>query len=326
MASTSGPGGVLRRIRGSAYLFILPALIGLVFLVLYPFAYNIFISFTNMNTYHIRPCVNIFVPGTSCYNVQSNLFKNYLAVFADPAFLRIAVNTVIWTFANVIPHVTIGLVLAFVLNSKVRGRSIYRMFMIVPWAMPAFITLLIWKEMFNYQYGVVNALLAHIGVGAINWLNGGCSSAMLAMIIANIWLGYPFMMIIFSGALQSIPNELYEAASIDGAVGFRQMRYISIPLIKPTIVIGFFLGCIWTFNNFNAAYLITSGGPYAVSGGSVYGCTTIFITEAYNLAFPGGGALANYAVGAAYAFIAFLMLLLPGIFWTRYTGLTRRTS
>jgi arabinogalactan oligomer/maltooligosaccharide transport system permease protein len=326
MASVGGPRGVFRRIRGSAYLFILPALIGLVFLVLYPFAFNIFVSFTNMNTYHIRPCAAIFTENAGCYSIQSDLFRNYLAVFSDPAFLQIAVNTIIWTFANVIPHVTIGLVLAFVLNSKVRGKSVYRMFMIVPWAMPSFITLLIWKEMFNYQYGVINALLAHIGVGAINWLNGGCSSAMLAMIIANVWLGYPFMMIIFSGALQSIPNELYEAASIDGAVGLRQMWHISIPLIRPTIVIGFFLGCIWTFNNFNAAYLITAGGPYAVSNGSVFGCSTIFITQAYNLAFPGGGGLANYAVGAAYAFIAFLMLLVPGVFWNRSTGLTRRAT
>jgi len=326
MASRSGPGGVLHRIRGSAWLFILPALIGLFFLVLYPFAFNIFVSFTNMNTYHIRPCAAIFTSAAGCYSVQSDLFKNYLSVFTDPAFLQIALNTIIWTFANVIPHVTIGLVLAFVLNSKVRGKSIYRMFMIVPWAMPSFITLLIWKEMFNYQYGVINALLAHIGVGAINWLNGGCSSAMLAMIIANVWLGYPFMMIIFSGALQSIPSELYEAASIDGAVGLRQMWHISIPMIRPTIVIGFFLGCIWTFNNFNAAYLITAGGPYAVANGSVFGCSTIFITEAYNLAFPGGGGLANYAVGAAYAFIAFLMLLVPGILWNRSTGLTRRAS
>jgi arabinogalactan oligomer/maltooligosaccharide transport system permease protein len=295
-------------------------------MVLYPFAFNIFVSFTNMNTYHIRPCSSVFIQGSSCYSVQSNWVRNYLIVFTDPGFWRIALNTVVWTFANVIPHVTIGLVLAFVLNSKVRGKSVYRMFMIVPWAMPSFITLLVWKEMFNTQYGIVNALLAHVGIGAVNWLNGSCSSAMLAMIIANVWLGYPFMMIIFSGALQSIPNELYEAASIDGAVGFKQMWHISIPLIRPTILIGFFLGCIWTFNNFNAAYLITGGGPYAVASGSVYGCSTIFITEAYNLAFPGGGGLANYAVGAAYACIAFLMLLVPGIFWNRQAGLTRSAS
>ncbi|MGD0477957.1 MAG: sugar ABC transporter permease [Nitrososphaerales archaeon] len=304
------------RIRGSAYLFILPALVGLIFIVLYPFAFNIFISFTNMNVYHIRPCSNLFdrTANINCYTLNPNLGKNYAFVFSDPVFLQIVENTLIWTFANVIPHVSIGLVLAFVLNSKVRGKTIYRLFMIVPWAMPSFITLLIWRGMFNYQYGVINALLANIGISSINWLNGNCTSAFLAMVIANIWLGYPFMMIIFSGALQSIPNELYEAASIDGAVGFRQMRHVTIPLIQPTIVIALLLGCIWTFNNFNAAYLITGGGPGT--------CTTIFITQAYSQAFS----YFNFALAATYAFIAFAMLFVPGIFWTRYTGLTRRAA
>jgi arabinogalactan oligomer/maltooligosaccharide transport system permease protein len=235
-------------------------------------------------------------------------------VLTDPVFVQVTENSVIWTFANVIPTVTIGLVLAFVLNSKVRGKTIYRMFMIVPWAMPSFITLLIWKSMFDYEYGIINALLSEVGVASVNWLNGTCSSAFLAIVIANIWLGYPFMMVIFSGALQSIPNELNEAASIDGAVGFGQLRHVAIPLIRPTIIIAFLLGCIWTFNNFNAAYLITGGGPGT--------CTTIFITQAYNQAFS----FFNFSVAATYAFIAFIMLFIPGILWTRNTGIMKRAS
>jgi arabinogalactan oligomer / maltooligosaccharide transport system permease protein len=293
------------KVRGSSYLFIIPALAALILVVLYPFAFDIYISFTNMNVYHIRD-----------YTLVQPLWKNFVFVFTDPAFGQIVENTIIWTFANVIPTVGIGLALAFVLNSRVRGKTIYRLFMIVPWAMPSFITLLIWRGMYNYQYGVVNALLAQLGIPSVNWLNGSCANAFLAIVIANIWLGYPFMMVIFSGALQSIPSELYEAASIDGAVGFNQFRYIMIPMIKPTIMIALLLGSIWTFNNFNSAFLITGGGPGV--------CTTIFITQAYNQAFT--STFPNYAVAATYAFIAFIILLVPGLLWTRATGITRRAT
>lgn len=308
---------VFGRFRSSPYLFVLPALIGLVFMVLYPFAFNIFITFTNMNIYHVRPCAQIFAPpplGLNCYTINQNLLKNFVFVFTDPAFVQILENTLIWTFSNVLPTVGLGLVLAFVLNSKVRGKTIYRLFMIVPWAMPSFITLLVWKGMYNYQYGIINALLSEVGIPSINWLAGGCFYALLAIVIANIWLGYPFMMIIFSGALQSIPQELYEAASIDGAVGFTRMRHITVPLIRPTILIALLLGSIWTFNNFNSAYLITQGGPSI--------CTTIFITQAYNQAFS----YFSFAIAGTYALVAFIILFVPGFFWTRYTGLTRGGS
>jgi len=270
-------------------------------LVLYPFAYNIYVSFTNMSVYHIR-------------NPAWVGLANYVFVVTSPDFLTVLWNSVVWTLANVIPTVLIGLVLAFVLNSKVRGKTIYRLFMIVPWAMPSFITLLVWQSMYSTQYGVINALLGQVGIAPINWLND-CNWAFVAIVVANIWLGYPFMMIIFSGALQSIPNELYEAAAIDGAVGFRQMRYISIPLIKPTIMVAVLLGSIWTFNNFNAAYLITGGGPGL--------CTTILITQAYKEAFNGTFA---FAQAATYACLAFVILFVPGILWNRRTGLTRRAS
>jgi arabinogalactan oligomer/maltooligosaccharide transport system permease protein len=240
--------------------------------------------------------------------------KNYSFIFTTPDFWTILRNSVVWTIANVLPTVGIGLLLAFILNTKTRGKTIYRLFMIVPWAMPSFITLLIWQSMYDTQFGVINALLAQVGIGAINWLND-CNWAFVAIVISNIWLGYPFMMIIFSGALQSIPNELYEAAAIDGAVGFRQMRHVSIPLIRPTILIALLLGSIWTFNNFNSSYLITQGGPGV--------CTTILITQAYKQAFGGTD---NFAVAAAYAVIAFIILFVPGVFWNRYTGLTRQTT
>jgi len=285
----------------TTYLYLLPGLAGLVFLVLYPFAFDIWISFTNWNVYHNTHLGNLAYVG----------LKNYILVFTNPAygFVEIMKNTVIWTVGCVIPTVAIGLLLAIVLNSKTRGKGIYRMFLIVPWAMPSFITLLVWKGMLDYEYGIINKVLVEfLGASSrINWL-ADPPYAFLAMVLANIWLGYPFMMIIFSGALQGIPNELYEAAAIDGAVGWKEIRYVVVPLLRPTLLIALLLGSIWTFNNFNAGFLITAGGP-GIS-------TTIFIVQAYNLAFTAF----NFSESATYAFIAFLILAVVGILWFRYTG------
>jgi len=285
----------------TAYLYVLPGLAGLVFLVLYPFAFDIWISFTNWNVYHNTRLGNLAYVG----------LKNYILVFTNPAygFIKIMENTAIWTVGCVLPTVAIGLLLAIILNAKTRGKTVYRMFLIVPWAMPSFITLLVWKGMLDYEYGIINRILVEL-FGAshrVDWL-ADPTYAFLAMILANIWLGYPFMMIIFSGALQGIPNELYEAAAIDGAVGWREIRYIVVPLLKPILLIATLLGTIWTFNNFNAGFLITAGGP-GIS-------TTIFIVQAYNLAFTAF----DFAESATYAFIAFLILAVIGILWFRYTG------
>jgi arabinogalactan oligomer / maltooligosaccharide transport system permease protein len=282
----------------TAYLYVIPALAGLIFLVLYPFAYDVWMSFTNWNVYHDPRLGNLAYVG----------FRNYLVVFKDPAFVQIMENTGLWTAGCVIPTVAIGLLLALVLNSKTRGKNIYRVLLIVPWAMPSFITLLVWRGMLDYEFGIVNAVLSEFSFQRVDWL-ADPHNAFLAMVLANIWLGYPFMMIIFSGALQGIPNELYEAAAIDGAVGWREIRYVVVPLLKPTLLIALLLGSIWTFNNFNAGYLITAGGP-GIS-------TTIFIVEAYNLAFTAF----SFAESATYAFIAFLILFVVGILWFRYTGI-----
>jgi arabinogalactan oligomer/maltooligosaccharide transport system permease protein len=250
-----------------------------------------------MNVYHNARLGNLALVG----------FANYLVMFESQGFVQILENTVLWTVSNVLPTVGIGLFLALILSAKTRGKTVYRMFLIVPWAMPSFITLLVWRGMLNYQYGVINAFLSRFGIPAINWL-GDPHYAFMSMVVANIWLGFPFMMIIFSGGLQMIPKDLYEAAALDGAVGWREMRYVTIPLLKPTLLIATLLGSIWTFNNFNAGYLITGGGP-GIS-------TSIFIVQAYNLAFTSF----NFSLSAAYAFVAFLMLMALGIFWFRYTG------
>src|SRR5690606_10386562 len=131
--------------------------------------------------------------------------------------------------------------------------------LILPWAVPQYITALTWRGMFNSEYGAVNLLLDR-GLGfTIPWLTTEWG-ALAACLITTIWLGFPFMMILARGGLQSIPDELYEAAEIDGSTWWHKLRHITIPLLRPVMVPAITLGVIWTFNNFNVVWLVSNGG------------------------------------------------------------------
>ncbi|GMV43948.1 MAG: hypothetical protein AMXMBFR64_56640 [Myxococcales bacterium] len=219
--------------------------------------------------------------------------------------------TVAWTVLNVFLHVTIGLGLALLLNRpSLRFRAAYRVLLIVPWAVPNYITALIWKWMFNTQYGVINQLLAMVGVSPVDWLGQSLLTNFLANLITNTWLGFPFMMVVSLGALQSIPKELYEAASIDGATRWQQFRTITLPLLKPALFPAIILGTIWTFNMFNIIYLVSGGGPDNQ--------TNILITEAYR-AFK---VLGRYGFAAAYSLLIFVILFLYATVTNRVTRAT----
>lgn len=214
--------------------------------------------------------------------------------------------TVLWTLANVIFHVTIGVALALVLSrSWLRGKGVFRMLFILPWAVPNYITALIWKGMFTGEYGAVNSLLHAAGLDRVSWF-GSWATAFSANVITNTWLGFPFMMVVALGALESIPKELYEAASVDGASTWQRFRHITLPSLKPALGPAIALGSIWTFNMFNVIYLVSAGEP----GDS----TNILVTDAYRWAFQRGE---RYGMAAAYATIIFLILLLWTVFGTR---------
>lgn len=219
--------------------------------------------------------------------------------------------TVAWTVLNVVLHVSIGLGLALLLNRPtLRLRAVYRVLLIVPWAVPNYITALIWKWMFNTQYGVINQLLGMVGIGGVDWLGQSILTNFLANLITNTWLGFPFMMVVSLGALQSIPKELYEAASIDGATRWQQFRTITLPLLKPALFPAIILGTIWTFNMFNIIYLVSGGGPDNQ--------TNILITEAYR-AFK---VLGRYGFAAAYSLLIFVILFLYATVTNRVTRAT----
>ena len=216
--------------------------------VAFPFVYNVAISFSNMNIYTLRDWSLIGV-------------EQYGAVFAEPAFWGVLGKTVVWTGVNVLFHVGLGVFLAVVLHQKfVKGKSAWRVLLILPWAVPQYITALTWRGMFNAEFGAINLMLDKVlNAGPVEWLTDPLM-AFSAAIITNIWLGFPFMMVIALGGLQSIPGELYEAAEVDGASAWTQFWSITAPLLRPVMIPAITLGTIWTFNNINVVWLISNGG------------------------------------------------------------------
>lgn len=220
-------------------------------LTFYPVSYGFYVSSTDMT----RPS---FFKGT--WEVIG--LSNFIRAFQLPEFWRVLGRTVIWTVSCVSFHVTVGLILALLLNRGVKLGGTYRTIYLLPWAIPAYISCMVWRGMYNPlpEYGLVNKIIGLFGFAPIDWLHT-MPWAFVAVIIANIWLGIPFMMMVFSAALQKIPTELYDAADVDGATGWQKFRFITMPLLKPIAVTASLLGFIWTFNLFNVIYLITGGGP-----------------------------------------------------------------
>jgi arabinogalactan oligomer/maltooligosaccharide transport system permease protein len=285
-----------------AYVFLLPALLAMAAIVFYPLFLGIAYSFTNMNQYNMG---NQFVAPSwqwvGLHNYQ-NLFGG-----VDSEFWQVVGNTMVWTFTNVFFHFTLGLLLALLLNRKLKGRSVYRMLMLVPWAVPSFITAFSWRWIFNTDYGIINLLLVSLGCDPVAWLSQK-GTAMLAVIITNVWAGVPFMMVVMLGGLQSIPKELYEAAQVDGAPAWKRFWHITLPMLKPVAFTATLLGVIWTFNMFNIIYLITQGGPYRQ--------TDILVTYAYQEAFV------NWNLGAAstYGVVILSFLAAFTVFYSRIAG------
>ena len=264
-----------------------PAALVVLAVVAYPFFYNVVLSLSNMNIYHIRDWEVIGV-------------QQYAAVLRESAFWGVLAKTVVWTLVNVTFHVVIGVLLAVLLNQAfVVGKSAWRVLLILPWALPQYITALTWRGMFNYEYGSINiAITRFLGLPAVEWLRSPFE-AFLAIILTNIWLGFPFMMVVAFGALQSIPGELYEAADVDGAGAWRKFWAVTAPLLRPVMIPAITLGTVWTFNNVNVVWLVTNGGEPNDQ-------THILVSYVYEAAFS----MYRFGWAAALSMIIFVILLL----------------
>lgn len=290
---------LLRTIRRQrlAYLLILPTAVVMAAIVFYPLIRGVMISFTDMNQYNMG---SKFIPPS--YRFVG--LTNYVKVLTGAQFWDILVQTVIWTVTNVFFHFTIGLALALMLNRQLRGRAVYRMFLLIPWAVPTYISAFSWRWLFNSKYGFFNLALKHLGLPPVPWLSHEVW-AMVAVIATNVWLGFPFMMVVLLGGLQSIPRELYEASEVDGCGRARQFWTITLPLLKPVALTATLLGIIWTFNMFNVIYLVTEGGPHHQ--------TDILATFAFIEAFHQW----RFGMATTYAVIILSILLSFSFFYIR---------
>ena len=283
------------RAQSPAYAYLAPAAIAMVVLVFVPFAVGAGMSLFWHDAGHWT-----FI-GLQNF---ADILASRDAPITDPlSFWFTLAVTALWTVSNVALHVIIGVTLALLLRDPLlKLRGVYRVLLIVPWAVPNYITALIWKGMFQRQFGAINGLLAAVGLHPISWFSRFWT-AFAANVATNVWLGFPFMMVVTLGALSRIPKELEEAAALDGATRWQRLRHVVLPLLKPALLPSVLLGAVWTFNMFNIVFL--------VSGGEPDGATDILVSQAYRWAFTRGH---RYGYAAAYAVLIFALLAAQTLF------------
>jgi arabinogalactan oligomer/maltooligosaccharide transport system permease protein len=243
-------------------------------------------------------------------------FRNFADVLSDPLIAKYFLRVLLWNFAFATLTVgltfALGLLVAIVLNNeRLKGQKLYRSLLILPYAMPAFAMLLIWRDMFNTDFGLINRLFNL----DVNWF-GTPIAAMIAVLLVQVWMGYPYMFLVATGALQSIPGDLKEAASVDGAKPFYAFRTIIFPLLLVALAPLLIASFAFNFNNFNAIYFVSEGGPFPADNPQI-GATDLLITYTYRLAFGAQGA--QYGFAAAVSVFIFLIVAVFSIIGFRRT-------
>lgn len=257
------------------------------------------------------------------FGFQTNIgFDNFTRFFTSSAFRGPLVRIILWNFAfaflSVFMTFALGLVIAYIFNDPtLPGRKIIQSLLLIPYTIPSLITILIWKGMFNNEVGVINrTLVGLIGISPAWTVDPWLAKA--AILIVNLWLGYPYFMLICSGALQAIPQDLYAAAEVDGANGWQRFWNITLPLllvaVGPLLVASF----TYNFNNFNLIFLFVEGGPPIAGAATRAGHTDILISYVYNLAFAAGRGK-EYGLGAAITIVIFVIVAVITLMQFRYT-------
>jgi multiple sugar transport system permease protein len=228
--------------------FLAPTLIFLLFLLSYPLVSSIWLGF------HSKHLIR---PGT-----HWNGLGNYVEIFQEEQFWRSVEFGVIFTFVSVGLQLVVGLGLALLLNEDLKGQGVARGLFILPFAVPVIVSAYLWRWMLNNVYGILNWIVMWLGLidKPLLWL-GNVELARVAVILVNVWRGYPFVMIVLLAALQGIPEGLYEAAKVDGASAWQRFRYVTLPGIKMAVAIVIILRTMWIFNFFDLIWLLTGGGP-----------------------------------------------------------------
>ncbi|WP_050515027.1 carbohydrate ABC transporter permease [Streptomyces rimosus] len=305
-AASAGAPGRVRRALGThwyAWTMVAPVVLVIGVIIGYPLVRGVYLSLTDANEANVERNIGMnHIPATYTF---TGLDK-YTQILGDGVFWSRLGWTVAWTVACVGLTFAIGLTLANLLNRKLRGRTFYRLALILPWAIPAFVSVFTWRLLYNEKNGLLNKLLAGGGIDAVPWLNDP-TWAKLSVIAVNVWLGVPFMLVALLGGLQSIPGELYEAAEMDGANAWQRFRNITLPGLRGVSSTVILLSTIWTFNMFPVIYLLTRGGPGDA--------TEILVTYAYRLSFVDSPR--DFAGSAAWGVLILLLLSMIAVVYRR---------
>jgi multiple sugar transport system permease protein len=272
---------ILDREAHLGYLLLVPMLLVLVIFLAYPFFFGIWLSLTNAQI------------GENGHFVG---FGNYLFERGDTVFLESFMNTMSYTVVTTIFKLGLGLVMALLLNQVFPAQRFVRAALLLPWIIPSVLSTLAWRWMFDPTFSVVNWVLIHwLHQVGVDWL-GKTNSALISLMIVNTWRGIPFYGISFLAGLQTIPVELYEAARVDGASRWEQFRRITIPMLRPILVVVLLLSTILTFGDFTLPYVLTACAPY--------NSTCVLSTWAFQIGVNGG----YIGIGAAISLVLFPLL------------------
>lgn len=283
--------------RNTGFLFVLPALLYMLVFVGYPVIKNIILSFQDVTVANLARGEKHFVA-----------LSNYVELFQDSVFRTSLSNTLLYTVLCLVFQFIIGFALALFFSKRFTFAKSIRGILLVPWMVPVTVTALLFKLLFATDIGVINYLLRsmHLISSNIEWLTTP-GTALFALICANVWIGIPFNMILISTGLTTIPKEMYESASIDGANKVQSFFKITLPLLKPTIESVLILGFIYTFKVYDLVYVMTGGGPV--------NSTHMLSTYSYKLSFD----MFKYSKGSAVANVLLVILLIVGMFYIRVT-------
>ncbi|MFZ6030402.1 MAG: ABC transporter permease subunit [Chloroflexota bacterium] len=279
------------------------------------------------------------VAGTFTTKDGKTLIPGYRAVIGTKNFVEFATSAALrgplvriltWNFVfptvSVISTFALGLAIAIMFNDKnFPLKKLIRTFLLVPYTIPSLITILIWRGMFNSEFGIINRILLDWFGVAPRWTTEPLL-AQFAILLVNLWLGFPYMMLITSGALQSIPTDLYEAATVDGANAWQKFRTITLPLLLVAVGPLLIASYIYNFNNFGLIYLFIGGGPPIVGAATQAGHTDILISYVYKLAFESGGRGVQYGYASAITIVLFIIIGALTMFQYRFTNMWEEVS
>ena len=274
-----------------SYVFLLPSVVLMGCFVIYPIVNVFYLAFTD---------------ATLVGSPELMGFANFRKLLRSPLFREVLGNTFVFMFSSVAAKMLFGLVAALLLNRPSWGRKCVRLFFLVPWATPRVVGAFSWQWIFNGLYGMLNDILFRLGIidSYVTWLAHPIG-AMVAVIVANFWLDLPFATIVYLAGLQAIPSDIYEAALVDGATKRQQLFHVTIPLIKPVILVLLVMMSIWTFNSFDVIWTLTQGGPLR--------STEVLVTWTYKAAFDS----LDFGYASAVAIFTFVILIVLSVLYFR---------